>query len=44
MLKTAKVPAGMEGPFVAAEALVSAYFRDRKELARRIRQILDEPE
>lgn len=30
-LKTVKVPAAMEAPFVAAEAVVSAYFRDRKE-------------
>jgi two-component system, cell cycle sensor histidine kinase and response regulator CckA len=31
-LKTVKVPAAMEAPFVAAEAVVAAYFRDRKEL------------
>ncbi len=31
-LKTVRVPASIEAPFVAAEALVAAYFRDRKEL------------
>jgi signal transduction histidine kinase/CheY-like chemotaxis protein len=31
-LKTVKVPAAMEAPFVAAEKLVSAYFQDRREL------------
>jgi signal transduction histidine kinase len=31
-LKTVRVPAAMEAPFAAAEALVSAYFRDRREL------------
>src|SRR4051812_392894 len=30
-LRTVKVPAEMEAPFVAAEAIVSAYFRDRQE-------------